>query len=93
MVGYDNIDLSMELLADRREAVQQIAAYLQSPPEIISSAPVTVRGKGKGKDVGTSGVEVLNSEDARRRMEETLRANAARPLFTGTAVRTASQVM
>lgn len=28
----------------------------------------------------------LSSEAARQRMEETLRANAARPLFTGTAV-------
>lgn len=28
----------------------------------------------------------LYPEDAQRRMEETLRANAARPLFSGTAV-------
>ena len=35
---------------------------------------------------GPAGLEVLSPEDARRRMEETLRANAARPLYTGTAV-------
>ena len=29
---------------------------------------------------------VLNPEEAKRRIEETLRANAERPLFSGTAV-------
>ena len=110
MVGFDNIDLSMELVAKRKQAVTEITAYLQGPAESSPSQRPNGRAKGKQKE-GTlfpfifdineaellpvtlefvisesSGVQVLSPEDARRRMEETLRYNAARPLFTGTAV-------
>ncbi|RPD67035.1 Sec63-domain-containing protein [Lentinus tigrinus ALCF2SS1-7] len=90
-IGFDNIELSMELLEKRQEAVEEISAYLHaSERSAQSTAPVhTVqvngRNKGKQREAASSGLDSLDPDEARRRMEEALRANAERPLFTGTA--------
>lgn len=50
LVGFDNIDLSMQLLANRHEAAQQISVYLQGTPQDPAPSLVNGRGKGKGKE-------------------------------------------
>ncbi|KAL7282501.1 hypothetical protein ACG7TL_003972 [Trametes sanguinea] len=65
MIGFDNIELAMQLLAKRQEAVRELTTYLQGD--------------------ASSQVDQLDPAEARRRMEEALRANAERPLFTGIA--------
>ncbi|KAI9056561.1 Sec63-domain-containing protein [Trametes sanguinea] len=88
MIGFDNIELAMQLLAKRQEAVRELSLYLQggsSPSRPSERKPSTARTKGKQRDGATSQVDQLDPAEARRRMEETLRANAERPLFTGTA--------
>ncbi|PIL37268.1 hypothetical protein GSI_00961 [Ganoderma sinense ZZ0214-1] len=83
IIGFDNIEISMQLLQDRQDAVQELSLYLNGDQQ---SALVNGIGKGKKKEADVFALpEVLNPEEARRRMEETLRANAERPLFTGTA--------
>ncbi|KAI0774394.1 Sec63-domain-containing protein [Fomes fomentarius] len=84
LIGFDNIELSVQLLEKRKEAAEQISAYLHDrmkPSQLPLVAQVNGRGKGKQREV----VGVLDPEEARRRVEETLRANAERPLFTGIA--------
>ncbi|KAH9943329.1 Sec63-domain-containing protein [Epithele typhae] len=86
LVGFDNIDLSSSLISSRKEAAQQISEYLHTPADAIpTGAQVSGRRKGKHVEGNTSAIQVLDPEEARRRMEDALRANAARPLFTGTA--------
>ncbi|KAF8558857.1 Sec63-domain-containing protein [Imleria badia] len=69
LVGFDHIELVMDLLGSRRSAAKDLSRYLDSKKETLSvGIPVS-----------------LAPEDARRRVEETLKANSARPLFTGTA--------
>lgn len=53
MIGLDNIELSMELLNHRQEAVQQISEYLHGSRHLAQSMPpaqsVQVNGRSKGK--------------------------------------------
>ncbi|KAI9000894.1 Sec63-domain-containing protein [Trametes punicea] len=92
MIGFDNIELSMHLIAKRGEAVKELTAYLQGVinaprhPELeVEHKRVNGRGKGKRREDPASQLDKLDPAEARRRMEEALRANAERPLFTGTA--------
>ncbi|KAJ3002623.1 hypothetical protein NUW54_g5749 [Trametes sanguinea] len=88
MIGFDDIELAMHLLAKRQEAVRELNLYLQggsSASRPSERKPSTARTKGKQRDGATSQVDQLDPAEARRRMEETLRANAERPLFTGAA--------
>ncbi|KAI0650624.1 Sec63-domain-containing protein [Trametes meyenii] len=88
MIGFDNIELSMQLLARRPDAVRELTTYLQgdqSAPRAPERKQVNGRNKGKQKEVPSSQLDQLDPAEARRRMEETLRENAARPLWTGTA--------
>ncbi|KAI0352820.1 Sec63-domain-containing protein [Trametes cingulata] len=88
MIGFDNIELSMSLLARRQEAVRELNAYLSgshSAPPPSQPKQANGRSKGKHKQSGSTQLDQLDPAEARRRMEETLRANAERPLFTGTA--------
>ncbi len=52
-IGFDNIELSVELLDKRQEAVQQISEYLHGSKQYGHSTPpvqsVQVNGRGKGK--------------------------------------------
>ncbi|KAH9850708.1 Sec63-domain-containing protein [Lenzites betulinus] len=87
MIGFDNIELSMQLLARRQDAVRALTVYLNGPSEpqpAVRQQP-NGRGKGKQREASKSHLDELDPAEARRRMEETLRANAERPLYTGTA--------
>ncbi|KAJ7179883.1 Sec63 Brl domain-containing protein [Mycena crocata] len=64
VVGYEDMELIVEILESRDALVKQLEKFRQSAPAPGSS---------------------LSAEDARKRIEETFRKNAARPLFTGTA--------
>ena len=104
MIGFDNIELSMELLNHRPEAIDQISSYLRGQKDVQSLSSFQSNGRSKGKQkegvisctfyaapierVPTVNPNILDPEEARRRMEETLRANAERPLYSGTAVST-----
>ncbi|GBE79749.1 Putative helicase [Sparassis crispa] len=79
MVGFDNIELVMDILSNRPSAVKEVSNYLQGGQVNETSTEV----HGRSAPVGLLGVS-LDPEDARRRMELKLRANASRPLFTGT---------
>ncbi|KAJ6509919.1 Sec63-domain-containing protein [Mycena vitilis] len=68
-VGYD-METAMEIIQNRETLVKQLEEFRQSIPGSSHSVP----------DVSS-----LSAEDARRRMEESFRKNAARPLFSGTA--------
>ncbi|KAF9222108.1 Sec63-domain-containing protein [Gyrodon lividus] len=74
LVGFDNIELVMELLESRTSAAQELSHYLYS--RNIDDATPQSHTK-----VSIS----LAPEDARRRIEQTLKENSARPLFTGVA--------
>ncbi|KAF7355212.1 putative helicase mug81 [Mycena sanguinolenta] len=69
-VGYEDMDLIMEILQNRETLVKQLQEFRQSVSGPSHSDPA---------------LSSLSAVDARRRMEETLRKNAARPLFSGTA--------
>ena len=51
MIGFDNIELSMQLLAKRQEAVRELSGYLQGGQLKASkpSEPVQPNGRSKGK--------------------------------------------
>ena len=108
MLGFDNIEVSMQLLEDRQNAVQELSLYLNGSQQYDQPTPVYGIGRGKQRagrvlrrmatymsieslhslrtTDASSLSQILNPDEARRRMEETFRANAERPLFTGTAV-------
>ncbi|KAF7352893.1 putative helicase mug81 [Mycena venus] len=69
-VGYEDMDVIMEILQNRETLVKQLEEFRRS-----ASGP-------SNSDPALSG---LSAEEARKRMEETFRKNAARPLFSGTA--------
>ncbi|PCH41279.1 Sec63-domain-containing protein [Wolfiporia cocos MD-104 SS10] len=76
MIGFDKIELVMKILANRAAVVQEINNHLHKPSTVPS--PV-------GKDAISGKAVGLNPQDAKHRLEESLRANAERPLFTGIA--------
>ena len=50
LIGFDNIELSMQLLEKRREAVEEISSFLHNNHQSEQPAPVTqINGRGKGK--------------------------------------------
>ncbi|KAI0265187.1 Sec63-domain-containing protein [Gloeopeniophorella convolvens] len=71
MIGYDYMDMIVEILDSRSSIAEELGAALKE-----QSQPVTERHDGSGDGVG------LTHADAKRRMEENFRQNAARPLFT-----------
>ncbi|KAI1796263.1 Sec63-domain-containing protein [Ganoderma leucocontextum] len=85
MLGFDNIEVTMQLLENRQDATRELSLYLQDGQQDAQPAPVNGRSKGKQRDGRDAFTGILNPEEARRRMEDTFRANAERPLFTGTA--------
>ncbi|EIW61251.1 Sec63-domain-containing protein [Trametes versicolor FP-101664 SS1] len=89
MIGFDNIELSMQLLVNRKHAVRELNTFLSGgssqPPPPPAREQHNGRSKGKQKQAPSSQLDSLDPAEARRRMEETLRANADRPLYTGTA--------
>jgi antiviral helicase SLH1 len=75
LVGFDDIEIVAESLASRSYFVNALSGRDRSIFESSTSE------KAKTGTVAAS----LAPQDVRRRMEETLRANASRPLFTGVA--------
>ncbi|KAF7301385.1 hypothetical protein MIND_00703700 [Mycena indigotica] len=70
IIGYDDMDLVLEILESREGVGKQLDDLKKS------------RAKSTNHSVDYSS---LSEEDARRRMEESFRKNAARPLFSGVA--------
>ncbi|KAG6911722.1 hypothetical protein DXG01_007972 [Tephrocybe rancida] len=62
IIGFDDIDLVMDILKDRGTVMQELEQMSHKE----------------------SSTHHLSQEDARRRMEQSFRENAARPLFSGT---------
>ncbi|KAI0082569.1 Sec63-domain-containing protein [Panus rudis PR-1116 ss-1] len=77
-IGFDEIELVMEILANRQQVAKEVSEYLASGKEAGSTSQVQ---DGRARAVDAS----LDPESVRRRQEEALRANANRPLWTGTA--------
>ncbi|KAJ3550589.1 hypothetical protein NM688_g5040 [Phlebia brevispora] len=80
LLGFEELELVTEVLGSRSKVAKELASYLHSSAnEPIASSSAVV------KRVDGNKANSLDSEAARLRMEESLRANANRPLFTGTA--------
>ena len=91
LLGFDELELVLDILSDRSQ-------FLEQPRVVNPPAPVPQKGKGKGigntpgdvAETSVNGIALdsrsLAPDQARRRMEEQLQANASRPLFTGVAV-------
>ncbi|VDB97030.1 unnamed protein product [Peniophora sp. CBMAI 1063] len=72
LIGYDHIELVMEILQNRAGVVEEIQAHHEAPI-------LPVGGHSGETPLG------LSATDARRRMEEAFRANAQRPMFLAEA--------
>ncbi|KIK95504.1 hypothetical protein PAXRUDRAFT_11409 [Paxillus rubicundulus Ve08.2h10] len=75
LVGFDNIGLVRELLESRTSAAHELSNFH------LSSGNTKSTFSPSSTTVSVS----LAPQDARRRINETLEANASRPLFTGVA--------
>lgn len=90
LTGLEDIESGMELVQLRTLVSQHLIGYLHSEETgNISRPPASIDGffctPGRLSDiVPGSGSSILSPENARLRIEETLRVNASRPLFTGT---------
>jgi antiviral helicase SLH1 len=78
LVGFDDIELVMEILDNRASIVQELSEYNTSSTDINDS--LTPHRKGKNNQTE---VKALTSQEARTQMEKKFRENAARPLFSG----------
>ncbi|KIK48682.1 hypothetical protein CY34DRAFT_578993 [Suillus luteus UH-Slu-Lm8-n1] len=74
LVGFDDIEIVADLLASRSYFVNALSERGRTTRE----SPTSEKAK-------TAVIASLAPQDVRRRLEETLRANASRPLFTGVA--------
>ncbi|KAH0840053.1 hypothetical protein J3R83DRAFT_1020 [Lanmaoa asiatica] len=77
LVGFDQIELVTDLLGSRRSAAKELSHYLDSRKDPEANGTISQSSMG----ISVS----LAPGDARRRVDETLKANSARPLFTRTA--------
>ncbi|EJD01188.1 Sec63-domain-containing protein [Fomitiporia mediterranea MF3/22] len=103
LVGFEEIELVSDIIAQRQMAASKLEALLTNPtpvtrtPEASQSAPPSVHGRKKGKKGYGSRPDTptidLDPVAAQRRIDETLRANAARPLFTGMAYHMEQEVL
>ncbi|KIJ37410.1 hypothetical protein M422DRAFT_260076, partial [Sphaerobolus stellatus SS14] len=99
LLGFDALDLVMEIIGNRMPLSYKLAIVDNEPVNsgkgagagrsgkgtpLNQSGRATPRGKGKKFQQGNGSLD-FNPEEARRRMEKAFEANAARPLFTGTA--------
>ncbi|KAG2077544.1 Sec63-domain-containing protein [Suillus decipiens] len=75
LVGFDDIEIVAELLASRSYLVDALPGKDKR----------TFEGSTSEKAKTGAVIASLAPQDVRRRLEETLRANASRPLFTGVA--------
>lgn len=91
LLGFDELELATEILSNRSQFFEELRVINEPTPTPLLS---------KGGEIGNLRSVVtkkaahaivpdprsLAPDQVRRRMEEQLQANAARPLFTGTAV-------
>ncbi|CAK5275707.1 unnamed protein product [Mycena citricolor] len=73
IVGYEDMELVMEILQEDRSALAKQIEHFQHSSSVASSSSTPAPLTG------------LSSHESQLRIRETLRQNAARPLFTGTA--------
>ncbi|THH33662.1 hypothetical protein EUX98_g543 [Antrodiella citrinella] len=73
LIGYESMDILVDIIVDRSKFAKELSTYLQSRSGSSSNVQTTFEDGS------------LDEDAARRRMEEKLRENAARPLFTGRA--------
>ncbi|KAG1753916.1 Sec63-domain-containing protein [Suillus paluster] len=78
LVGFDDIELVAGLLTFRSYFMNALS--VRGHPTVEHSTTDKAKTSGTGTTIAS-----LAPQDVRRRMEETLRANASRPLFTGMA--------
>ncbi|KAG6837982.1 hypothetical protein H0H93_008376 [Arthromyces matolae] len=79
IVGFDDIDLVMDILKDRFVVLQEVhnqCTYGDATDAHLHQLE---------RSTNESSHHHLSQQEARRRMEQTFRENAARPLFSGTA--------
>jgi len=91
LLGFDELELVSEILSNRSQFFKELRVINEPTP-----TPLLSNGREIGKLRSVTTKEAahvifpdprsLAPDQARRRMEEQLQANAARPLFTGTAV-------
>ncbi|KAL5530172.1 MUG81 [Sanghuangporus sanghuang] len=104
LLGFEEIELVSELMTQRQTAASKLEKMLlhKSTTSIPVSrgspfSPPTPKTKMKGKKAQGSRPDTpvidLDPAAAQRRIEEMLRANAARPLFTGTAYQVVQEVL
>lgn len=89
LLGFDELELVSDILSNRSQ-------FLEEPGATDEPLPSKRKGREAGNQFPSLTEEVLHvivsdsrslaPDQARRRMEEQLQANASRPLFTGTAV-------
>ncbi|TFK55802.1 Sec63-domain-containing protein [Heliocybe sulcata] len=86
IIGFDDLDLATEILSHRAEVTAVLGAWTgnaEHPVEPIE--PTSNKSKGKARRDGVPDSADLSPEAVRKRMQQQLRDNAARPLFTGVA--------
>ncbi|KAI0693550.1 Sec63-domain-containing protein [Cytidiella melzeri] len=85
MIGFDEIELVMEILDNRQDfgakATTQLSSHLTGE---LQKTPQTTRHENGAAVRGTDAWQ-LDARSAQQRMEDTLRENASRPLYTGIA--------
>ncbi|THH02446.1 hypothetical protein EW026_g463 [Hermanssonia centrifuga] len=72
-LGFEDMDLVMEILGDRTNVARELSDYLDGN-HVHRNAPRSIEE-----------MQLYDVESARLRMEETMRENANRPLFSGSA--------
>lgn len=91
LLGFDELELATEILSNRSQFFEELRVINEPTPTYLLSKGGEI---GKPRPVVTEEAShaivpdprSLAPDQVRRRMEEQLQANAARPLFTGTAV-------
>ena len=91
LLGFDELELATEILSNRSQFFEEMRVINEPTPTYLLLKGGEI---GKPRPVATeeaahaivSDPRSLAPDQVRRRMEEQLKANAARPLFTGTAV-------
>ncbi|KII95222.1 hypothetical protein PLICRDRAFT_661155 [Plicaturopsis crispa FD-325 SS-3] len=79
LIGFEDIELVMQILNNRTSVAQELANLSAGEGRALPNG-----GQSKHNEAQEDPTS-LAPKDARRRLEKTLRENAARPLFTGTA--------
>ncbi|KAG6832920.1 hypothetical protein H0H92_004804 [Tricholoma furcatifolium] len=82
LIGFDDIDLVMDIVQNRGTVAREVRTRADPVKLNVFKSPQLERLNTK-----VLPAHHLSQEEARRRMEKTFRENAARPLFSGTALK------